>query len=81
MLRTIDEVGYDSLLWTTADIVKRTKLEESIAFGDTTFHMPNKSKYDVALSQQEREANAFLRDAIRQLKASTMQLHRGLPQK
>ena len=81
MLRTIDEVGYDSLLWTTADIVKRTKLEESIAFGDTAFHMPNKSKYDVAPSQQEREANAFLRDAIRQLKAGTMQLHRGLPQK
>lgn len=81
MLQTIDKVGYDSLLWATTGIVKRTQLEERIAFGDTAFQMPNKSKYDVAPSQQERETNTFLRDAIRQLKAGAMQLHRGLPQK
>ena len=81
MLQAIDEVGYDSLLWAMTDIVKRTGLEERIAFGDAAFHKPVESKYDVAPSQQETDANAFLRDAIRQLKGNAMQLHRGLPQK
>lgn len=81
MLQTIDEVGYDSLLWAMTDIVKRTALEERIAFGDAAFHKPNESKYDVSPSQQETDANAFLRDAIHRLKAGAMQLHRGLPPK
>ena len=81
MLRAIDEVGYDSLLWTTTGIVKRTKEEERIAFGDSTFHMINRSNYNVPPSQQEIDANNYLRDAIQQLKGNAMQLHRGLPKK
>ena len=81
MLRTIDEVGYDSLLWATTGIVKRTKEEERIAFQDTSFHMPNRSKYNIPPSDQERATNKYLKDAIRQLKGNTMQLHRGLPPK
>ena len=81
MLQAIDEVGYDSTLWATTAIVKRTKEEERIAFRDSSFHMPNKSNYDVAPSAQEREANKYLRDALRQLKGDAMQLHRGLPKK
>ena len=81
MLATIDEVGYDSTLWQMTDIVKRTKAEERVAFGDTAFHMRNRSNYDVAPSQQEADANAYLREALRKLKGNTMQLHRGLPQK
>lgn len=79
MLRTIDEVGYDSTLWALTDIVKRTKLEERIAFGDSTFFKPQKSNYDIAPSEQEANANAYLRDALRQLKRNSMPLHRGLP--
>ena len=81
MLRAIDEVGYDSLLWTTTGIVKRTKEEERIAFGDSTFHMINRSNYNVPPSQQEIDANNYLRNAIQQLKGNAMQLHRGLPKK
>ena len=81
MLATIDEVGFDSTLWQMTDIVKRTKVEERVAFGDTAFHLRNRSNYDVAPSQQEADANAYLRDALRKLKRNTMQLHRGLPQK
>jgi hypothetical protein len=81
MLRTIDEVGYDSLLWATTGIVKRTKEEERIAFQDTSFHLSNRSKYNVPPSAQEREANKYLRDALHQLKGNAMQLHRGLPKK
>ena len=81
MLATIDEVGYDSTLWQMTDIVKRTKAEERVAFGDTAFHMRNRSNYDVAPSQQEADANAYLREALRKLKGNTMQLHRGLPPK
>ena len=81
MLQAIDKVGYDSLLWTTTGIVKRTQLEERIAFRDSSFRMINKSKYDIAPSEQERIANEYLRDALRQLKGSAMQLHRGLPPK
>lgn len=81
MLATIDEVGFDSTLWQMTDIVKRTKAEERVAFGDTAFHMRNRSNYDVAPSQQEADANAYLREALRKLKRNTMQLHRGLPPK
>ena len=81
MLRTIDEVGFDSTLWALTDIVKRTKREERVAFGDSTFFKPSKSRYEVAPSEQEAGANAYLRDALRQLKGNTMQLHRGLPPK
>ena len=79
MMKAIDEVGYDSLLWATTDIVKRTKLEERIAFGDSTFFRSQKSNYDVAPSPQEAGANAYLREALRQLKGNIMPLHRGLP--
>ncbi|MBO7118863.1 MAG: hypothetical protein J6W03_00915 [Bacteroidaceae bacterium] len=81
MLQTIDKVGYDSLLWATTSIVKRTQLEERIAFQDSTFFMPNRSKYNTPPTEQERAANKYLRDAIHQLKGNAMQLHRGLPQK
>lgn len=81
MLRTIDEVGFDSTLWASSDIVKRTKREERVAFGDSTFFRSKKSRYEVAPSPQEAGANAYLRDALRQLKGNTMQLHRGLPPK
>ena len=79
MLRTIDEVGYDSILWATTDIVKRTQAEERVAFGDSSFHLQDKSKYNAAPSAQERHTNNYLRNAIRKLKGNTMQLHRGLP--
>jgi len=81
MLQTIDELGYDSTLWALTDIVKRTKEEARIAFQDSTFFLPNKSKYNVTPSPQERETNRYLMDAIEQLKGNTMQLHRGLPAK
>ena len=80
MLQTIDKVGFDSVLWNMTGIVKRTRQEERVAFGDSTFRMPDKSRYDVAPSAQEREANMYLRDAMRQLKGDAMQLHRGRPQ-
>ena len=79
MLSAIDEVGYDSLLWTTSDIVKRTRVEERVAFGDSAFIRGERSAYNVPPSLQERDANAFLRDAMQKLKAGTMKLHRGLP--
>ena len=81
MVRAIDNVGYDSTLWAMTGIVKRTEAEERIAFGDSSFHLPNKSKYNVAPSLREADANKYLREAIRQLKTGTMQLHRGLPSK
>ena len=81
MIQAIDEVGYDAALWATTDIVKRTQAEERVAFGDSSFHMQDKSKYNAAPSAQERNTNNYLRDAIRKLKGNTMQLHRGLPSK
>ena len=81
MLQTIDELGFDSTLWAMTDIVKRTREEARIAFQDSTFFLPNKSKYNVAPSHQERETNKYLQDAIKQLKGNAMQLHRGLPPK
>lgn len=89
MLQAIDKVGFDSVLWDMTGIVKRTRQEERVAFGDSTFFpsvrlgrnpMPGKSRYDVTPSAQEREANTYLREAMRQLKGDAMQLHRGLPQ-
>lgn len=81
MLQTIDKVGYDSLLWATTGIVKRTQLEERIAFQDSTFFMPNRSKYNTPPTEQERATNKYLRDAIQKLKGNAMPLHRGLPPK
>lgn len=81
MLQTIDELGYDSTLWAMTDIVKRTKEEARIAFQDSTFFLPNRSKYNIAPSPQEHETNKYLLDAIQQLKGNTMQFHRGLPPK
>lgn len=79
MIEAIDKVGYDSTLWAMTGIVKRTQAEERVAFQDSTFFMPNKSKYNVPPSEHERNTNKYLNDAIRQLKAGTMQLHHGLP--
>ena len=79
MLQAIDEVGYDSLLWQTTGIVKRTQLEERVAFQGSNFHLPDKSKYNVPPSAQERDTNKFLRDALQKLKGNAMRLHRGLP--
>lgn len=81
MVQAIDRVGYDSTLWAMTGIVKRTQAEERVAFQDSTFYMPNKTKYNASPSEQELNANQYLNDAIRQLKAGTMQLHRGLPDK
>ena len=81
MLRAIDEAGYDSTLWAMTDIVMRTKEEECVAFQDTSFHVRGKSKYAVAPTMQEADANAYLREAVRRLKGNAMPLHRGLPPK
>lgn len=80
MLQTIDAVGYDSTLWDMADVVKRTKQEERVAFQGSNFRMKGKSHYDVAPSPQEVSTNRYLQDAIRRLKGNVMQLNRGLPQ-
>ena len=79
MLQTIDAVGYDSTLWDMADVVKRTKQEERVAFQGSNFRMKGKSHYDVAPSPQEVSTNRYLQDAIRRLKGNVMQLNRGLP--
>ncbi len=79
MMKAIDEAGYDSTLWAMTGIVKRTQAEERVAFRDSTFRQPGKSKYNTRPSAQEAGANKYLENAIRQLKSGTMQLHRGLP--
>ena len=81
MVRAIDAAGYDSTLWSTADIVKRTKAEERVAFGNNDFRVQGKSKYHAQPSVQEADANAYLREAVRKLKGNVMPLHRGLPTK
>ena len=53
MLQTIDKVGFDSTLWDMTGIVKRTQQEERVAFQDSTFRMPDRSKYNVAPTVQE----------------------------
>ena len=78
MLQTIDEVGYDSTLWAATGIVKRTRREERVAFGDAAFFVSRKAETPTP-SAQEQEANKFLSDALRRLKEGSMQLHRGLP--
>ena len=81
MVKAIDKVGYDSTLWAMTGIVKRTQAEERVAFQDSTFHQPHKSKYNTRPSAQETGANKYLENAINKLKVGTMQLHRGLPSK
>lgn len=76
MVRAIDKVGFDSTLWVTNNIVKRTQAEERVAFGDSTFWQANKSKYNTAPTLQEQRTDTYLQDAIRQLKDNTMQLQR-----
>ena len=78
MMKAIDEAGFDSTLWDMTGIVKRTQAEERIAFQDSTFFSSSKER-SVSPSEQEISANKYLNNAIRQLKAGTMQLHRGLP--
>lgn len=80
MMSAIDRVGHDSTLWATSEIVKRTKLEERIAFGDSTFQLSSRSNYNTEPSHQEAAANAFLRRALHELKGDAMHLHRGQPE-
>ena len=76
MMRAIDIVGFDSTLWVTNNIVKRTLDEERVAFKDPTFWLANKSNYTIAPTAQQRHTDTYLQDAIRQLKDNTMQLQR-----
>lgn len=79
MIQAIDKIGYDSTLWDMTGIVKRTQAEERVAFGDSTFFSPFKKNRGTTATEQERGANQYLKNAIRQLKKDVMQLHRGLP--
>lgn len=81
MIRAIDEVGFDSVLWAMSNIVKRTQAEERVAFKDAAFRSSGKSKYNTTPTEQEKNANMYLSDAIRQLMGNTMTLQRGLPPK
>lgn len=82
MVQSIDEVGFDSTLWALTGIVKRTRDEERVAFGDSTYRSPNKTPYNsVAASEQEQRSNQYLRDAMRQLMDGSMPLRRGPMQK
>jgi hypothetical protein len=76
MIRAIDQAGFDSTLWVVNNIVKRTQNEERVAFKDSTFWSANKSKYETPPTTQEQRTNQYLMDAIRHLKAGTMQLQR-----
>ena len=76
MIRAIDLAGFDSTLWVANNIVKRTQDEERVAFKDANFWSANKSKYDIAPTEQERRTNTYLKDAIQQLMSNTMQLQR-----
>lgn len=80
MIETIDKVGFDSTLWAMTGIVKRTQAEERVAFGDSAFFSPFRKNREVTTTEQERSANHYLKDAIRQLKKDVMPLHHGLPQ-
>ena len=76
MIRAIDLAGFDSTLWVANNIVKRTQDEERVAFKDANFWSANKSKYDIAPTEQEQRTNTYLKDAIQQLMSNTMQLQR-----
>jgi len=76
MIQTIDKVGFDSTLWVTNNIVKRTQDEERVAFKDPTFWLTNKSKYATTPSSEQQRTDNYLQDAIRQLMDNTMQLQR-----
>lgn len=78
MMHAIDQVGFDSTLWTNNNIVKRTQDEERIAFKDKTFWLSNKSKYNTFHTEQEQHTDNYLQDAIHQLMDNTMQLQRML---
>lgn len=78
MMHAIDQVGFDSALWTNNNIVKRTQDEERIAFKDKTFWLSNKSKYNTFHTEQEQHTDNYLQDAIHQLMDNTMQLQRML---
>jgi len=79
MIQAIDKTGFDSTLWAMTGIVKRTQAEERVAFGDSAFFSPFKKNRGVITTEQERSANQYLKDAIRQLKKDVMPLHHGLP--
>ena len=76
MIQAIDKVGFDSTLWVTNNIVKRTQDEERVVFKDPTFWLTNKSKYATAPSSEQQRTDNYLQDAIRQLMDNTMQLQR-----
>ena len=79
MIHAIDMAGFDSTLWVANNIVKRTKEEERVVFKDTTFWSTNKSKYDTEVTEQEKNTNIYLKDAVQKLMGNTMQLQRTLP--
>ncbi len=76
MIQAIDKVGFDSTLWVTNNIVKRTQDEERVVFKDPTFWLTNKSKYATAPSSEQQRTDNYLQDAILQLMDNTMQLQR-----
>lgn len=79
MIHAIDMAGFDSTLWVANNIVKRTKEEERVVFKDTTFWSTNISKYDTEVTEQEKNTNIYLKDAVQKLMGNTMQLQRTLP--
>ena len=76
MIQAIDKVGFDSTLWVTNNIVKRTQDEERVAFKDPTFWLTNKSKYATTPSKEQQRTDNYLQGAIRQLMDNTMPLQR-----
>jgi len=76
MMHAIDKVGFDSTLWVTNNIVKRTREEERVVFKDPSFWLANKSRYATTPTREQQRTDNYLQDAIRQLMDNTMQLQR-----
>ena len=79
MVSAIDEVGFDSSLWTMNNIVKRTQAEERVAFKGFSPRSSSRSKYNADATEEEKKTDVYLRDAIQQLVGSAMPLQRGVP--
>lgn len=75
MIHAIDQAGFDSTLWAANNIVKRTQVEERIAFRDSSFWSSRKSGYETPPTAQDQ----YLQNAIQQLMSGTMQLQRTRP--
>lgn len=70
MLESIDQVGCDSTLWQLADIVKRTRAEERVAFGMETEETIQRKQ------EEEEPKDTILDNAMRKLLEGTMKLQR-----